>query len=49
MTMKKKRFFNNRFIRNFDEFKQFSDVIMTNRYNDYMSDKVYIINLYYRD
>ena len=51
-TMKEDRFFNSRVIRNLDEFKEISDVILANRYNDDIKDvidKVYTRDLYFRD
>lgn len=51
-TMKEDRFFNSRVIRDIDEFKKISDVIIANRYNDEISDaldKVYTRDLYFRD
>ena len=51
-TMKESHFFNSRVIKNLDEFKQVSDVILANRYNDDISDvldKVYTRDLYFRD
>ena len=51
-TMKEERFFNSRVIRDLDEFKEISDVILANRYNDDIKDvmdKVYTRDLYFRD
>ena len=51
-TMKETSFFNSRVIRDLDEFKKTSDVILANRYNDDISDvldKVYTRDLYFRD
>lgn len=51
-TMKESSFFNSRVIRNLDEFKQLSDVILANRFNDDIADvldKVYTRDLYFRD
>ena len=51
-TMKEDSFFNSRVIRNLDEFKAMSDVILANRYNDDIADvldKVYTRDLYFRD
>ena len=51
-TMKENSFFNSRVIRNLDEFKNMSEVILANRYNNDISDvldKVYTRDLYFRD
>ena len=51
-TMKENSFFNSRVIRDLDEFKRASDVILANRYSDDIADvldKVYTRDLYFRD
>ena len=51
-TMKEERFFNSRVIRNLGDFKEMSDVILANRYNEDIADvldKVYTRDLYFRD
>lgn len=51
-TMKEDAFFNSRVIRDLQEFKDVSDVILANRYNDDIADvldKVYTRDLYFRD
>lgn len=51
-TMRDDKFFNSKVIRDIDEFKKISDVIIANRYNEEISDvldKVYTRDLYFRD
>ncbi len=51
-TMKEDSFFNSRVIKDLDEFKNISDIIIANRYNDDIADvldKVYTRDLYFRD
>ena len=51
-TMREDTFFNSRVIRDIDEFKRVSDVIIANRYHDDIADvldKVYTRDLYFRD
>lgn len=51
-TMKESHFFNSRVIHDLADFKQVSDIILANRYNDDISDvldKVYTRDLYFRD
>ena len=51
-TMKENTFYNSRVIRNIDEFKKISDVILANRYNEEIADvieKVYTRDIYFRD
>jgi UDPglucose 6-dehydrogenase len=51
-TLNEDNFFNSRVIKDINEFKTISDVIIANRYNDEISDvldKVYTRDLYFRD
>lgn len=51
-TLAADEFYNSRVIRDLDEFKRVSDVILVNRYNEDISDamdKVYTRDLYFRD
>ena len=51
-TMQEEKFFNSRVVRDINEFKNISDVILANRYSDEISDvidKVYTRDLYFRD
>ncbi len=51
-ALKEEKFFNSRVIRNLDEFKSVSDIIIANRYSEEIGDvmhKVYTRDLYFRD
>lgn len=51
-TLKENTFYNSKVIRNFDEFKQQSDIIVANRWNEELrdvKDKVYTRDLFKRD
>lgn len=51
-TMNDDRFFNSRVIRDLGQFKEMSDIIIANRYNDDIADvldKVYTRDLYFKD
>ena len=51
-TLKEERFFNSRIIRDFEEFKKISDVVIANRWDDKLTDikdKVFTRDLFTRD
>ena len=51
-TLNEDTFYNSRVIKDLSEFKEISDVIIENRYNEDIEDvidKVYTIDLYFRD
>ena len=51
-TLKENSFFNSKVINDFKEFKEKSDIIITNRWNDSLKDvkcKVYTRDIYSRD
>ena len=51
-SMPEDRFFGSGIVRSIEEFKQMSDVIVANRYNEEISDvidKVYTRDLYFKD